>query len=327
MGAFGLNASILDAANIAWKLGLCAKGQAQMGQLLPTYDQERRLHAADIIEISGKYLRFVCSSQIPTARVHRLGADLGIGDTDLEVNGDENGKEDDDQECLQNTYKRTSFGSHDEAKAFLKGFFSEHGQFLLGVDAPYGRSCLSPPSASNGTAPAKIKNGVRAPNPRVCLSTHRTGYLYDVLKGASRFHLVVFASNLRGAVRSNVCKFSQIFTGKDSRCSYGRYAGPTLFNIVLVAKGTPFEIEDQLAKVPELRELRQSATVLADDRAPDEDAHSTWGVDHRQGAVVLIRPDLWVGVSFRPDDVGRLRDYLDGFLTHQSTPYSRAWNS
>ena len=64
MGAFGLNASILDAANLAWKLGLAARGKAKVDAILPTYNGERRQHAVRIIEVSGTYLRFICGSDL-----------------------------------------------------------------------------------------------------------------------------------------------------------------------------------------------------------------------------------------------------------------------
>lgn len=66
MGAFGLNASIMDSANLAWKLGLCALNLAKPSILLPTYDTERRAHANRIIRVSGSYLRFVCNSDFPS---------------------------------------------------------------------------------------------------------------------------------------------------------------------------------------------------------------------------------------------------------------------
>lgn len=53
MDAFGLNASIIDASNLAWKIGLIARSRAQLASLAPTYDRERRLFAQRIIKVSG----------------------------------------------------------------------------------------------------------------------------------------------------------------------------------------------------------------------------------------------------------------------------------
>ncbi|GIJ86499.1 hypothetical protein Asppvi_005388 [Aspergillus pseudoviridinutans] len=337
MGAFGLNASILDAANLGWKIGLCAKGKADPSTILPTYDRERRLHAANIIEISGKYLRFVCSSQVPTARLHYLGADLGLEERETYKTNGQNGVHDAVQSAPPSSTEAVSITvesdskdkqnvtaalTRDEAKAFLHDFFTQHGQFLLGVDAEYGTSCLNPSikriNGVNGAQrapPVKVKNGVRAPNPRVCFDESHTGYLYDKLPGDGRFHLVIFGSNLLGPVRQRLRIFSEAISSKESTGGfYARFGGAEMFNIVLVAKGTPFEIEENLSVREDLAALRDTATVLADDRAPDEDAHSTWGVNHRTGAVVVIRPDLWVGISAVPDDTEKVGSYFSTFL-------------
>lgn len=338
MGAFGLNASILDAANIGWKLGLCAKGKADPSKLLPTYDRERRLHAANIIEISGKYLRLVCSSQVPTARLHCLGASLGLEELETHkangVNG-VNGVHDavrkppassSEAISIESDPKHQQNGNaaftRDEAKAFLFDFFTRHGQFLLGVDAAYGMSCLNPcmnltndVDGAQRAPPVKVKNGMRAPNPRLCIDDSHTGYLYDKLPGDGRFHLVVFGSNLLGPVRQQLKIFSEeISSGKATSEIYARFGGQDMFNIVLVAKGMPFEIKESLSVDEDLAALRDKAIVLADDRAPDDDAHSTWGVNHRTGAVVVIRPDLWVGMSATPGDAEELGSYFATFL-------------
>ncbi|RAL07200.1 FAD/NAD(P)-binding domain-containing protein [Aspergillus homomorphus CBS 101889] len=87
-GAFGLNASILDAANLAWKLACCARNLSLISTLLPTYDSERRLHASNVVEISGKYLRYCCNSDIPVPHTHSLGKDLGAEAIEHAVRGE-----------------------------------------------------------------------------------------------------------------------------------------------------------------------------------------------------------------------------------------------
>ncbi|KAJ5170458.1 uncharacterized protein N7500_003241 [Penicillium coprophilum] len=325
MGAFGLNASILDAANLAWKIGLCVSQDAAMEKLLPTYDRERRLHANRVIQVSGKYLRFVCSSPLPTANLYEIGAALGhetieglFSTEDKEAattNG--SGPSDHSGSIYEANSRYASSMSPAEAKAFLGDFFSRHGPFLLGVDAAYGWNCISPPTRDvvpQSRPPIAVKNGVRAPNPRLCFDAAHTGYLYDHLTGTNRFHLVLFVSDLLGPVREKICRFSSMLAADAPLNFYARYGGPRRFNIVVVAKGTPFEVEERL-QGDDLCALGENATFLFDDRTPDEDAHSTYGVNHRTGAVVVIRPDLWVGMSGMPDDLDLLNDYFAGFLT------------
>ena len=294
MGAFGLNASIMDAANLAWKLGLCAQGHANLLSLGPTYDQERRLHAARIIHISGSYLRFVCNSTLPVVEMEKLGADLGV-------------------KLRDGTPETALPPGRDADLDFLGKFFTNHGQFLLGVDAAYKASIISPSATitNKPVRPVAPLNGVRAPNPRLCHSTGSTGYLYDKMLGAATFHIVIFSSDLQGSVRSSIVKLSAEMSKPQS--FFHRYGGGTRFNVLLVAKCLPFEAPS-LLEGPELRFFRENATMLYDDRAPDEDAHTCYEVRHARGAVVVIRPDLWIGMSAFPDDIDALEDYFAGFL-------------
>jgi phenol 2-monooxygenase len=202
LGAFGLNASILDASNLAWKLGLAAKGLAKTETLLSTYTRERRKHAARIIRVSGDYLRFISGS---TLAVPDLDDPESLVDTaPPATNGPAtNGPATNGHATAGNGIAGASAAAHgwrskaDRAKdlEFIGRFFKDNGQFLLGVDCPSDESAVALP---NPAMPVRVRGGVRAPNPRVCLSTDRTGYLYDVLSGAGRFHLVVFGSSLEG---------------------------------------------------------------------------------------------------------------------------------
>lgn len=290
MGAFGLNASILDASNLAWKLGLCARGVANPTTLLPTYESERRRHAVRIIETSGIYLRFVCNSTLPTINLSGIGTEPRS-----------------DELTPQEPFDPGADEQNPDLK-FLKRFYAKNGQFLLGVDAPYGDSIINPPRSSH---PTTVKNGVRAPNPRVCISSSSTGYLYDVLGPVSHLNLVVFGSDLRGPVRRRLAAFAK--TLADRRSFYHRFGGAERFHVVLVTKLLPLEAAEELGVGSDIGVFGEG-TVVYDDRAPDEDAHGCYGVDHAMGAVVVVRPDLWVGVSVGLEEGERLGEYFGGWL-------------
>ncbi|KAL9094759.1 MAG: hypothetical protein Q9165_003030 [Trypethelium subeluteriae] len=298
-GAFGLNASILDAANLGWKLGYCSRGLSPIQSLLPSYDMERRLHAANVVELSGKYLRYCCNSDEPVPHTHELGRDLG-------------------GEAIKNAVRGEPYGLAKPGEKlpeplFLADYYRKYGSFMLGLDVAYGKSTLFP-RQDEATSPAAVDNGVRAPNPRLSLSAGTTGYLYDVMKGAKYFHLVVFASSFEGLVKHNVQQFAKCLS--DPAGFYSRYGGRELFNLVVVTKRLPFEI-DAILTEPELQVLKEAASIVYDDQPPDEDGHTMWGVDHGTGAVVAVRPDLWVGKSVRPDQVDSLDKYFSGFLISQ----------
>lgn len=268
MGAFGLNASIMDAANVAWKIGLCARNLAQLSVLGPTYDKERRLHANCIIRVSGSYLRFVCNSTFPLASFDQATADLeGLPDAVPYIPGND--------------------------LEFIREFFTKNGHFLLGVDAPYQPNSVSPASRE-GRHAISPRNGVRAPNPRLCFSQNSTGYLYDALTGAATIHLVIFGSDLQGPIADALEKVSGIFSNPKS--FYHVYGGRDRFKVVLITKCLEFEAAPILGQ-SDFAALKDHCQVLYDDRAPDEDAHTCYEVNHARGAVVVVRPDLWVGES------------------------------
>ena len=302
MGAFGLNASILDSANLAWKMGLCARGLAKTEVLVPTYEQERRRHAVRIIQTSGAYLRFVCNSTIPVV--------------DLDGIGTARRSDEDEEETPPVKYDPSELDSEgkweETDKQFLARFFARNSPFLLGIDSPYADTVVSPPRTKLQKAhpPIEVKNGVRAPNPRVCFDSGKTGYLYDKMVGADIFNIVLFGSDLLGPVRQRLAEFSKALGPKGF---FRKYGGPERFRIIVVAKGVPFETHTRM-EGDELAALQEQAIVLSDDRSPDEDAHTTYGINHAYGAVVIVRPDLWVGNSFFPDEVDNMERYFQAFL-------------
>ena len=298
MGAFGLNASIMDASNLAWKIGLIARSRAKLSSLAPTYDHERRLFAQRIIKVSGSYLRFVCNSYLPLANLEET---QGGG---------------------KSTYKEPPAldGTVEADYSFLGAFFGAQDNFLLGLDAPYEESVINPGQGRERAV--NVKNGVRAPNPRVCFGVSETGYLYDRMTGASIFHILVFGSDLQGPVRDGLVAFSAALGPGGF---FERFGGRDLFNIVLVTKSLPHQADELLQgdgfQGDNLMDLREHATVVYDDRAPDEDAHYWYGANHAKGAVVVVRPDLWVGMSTWAADVKTIDSYFEGFMLPVETAH------
>ena len=63
--------------------------------------------------------------------------------------------------------------------------------------------------------------------------------------------------------------------------------------------------------------LETAATVVYDDRPPDEEAHYTFGIDHSKGATIVTRPDLWVGMSIFPSEAAQLEKCFAQFKLPQ----------
>ncbi|KAL5044320.1 hypothetical protein BDW71DRAFT_215705 [Aspergillus fruticulosus] len=300
LGAFGLNSSIYDAANLGWKLGLCIRKQALPSVLLPTYDSERRLAANRVIRCSGAYLRFLCNSHLPLASLRGLHDELESHDERLP-------KLD---------------GSIEADGEFMGTFYRQNSGFLMGLEFPIIESAIT--QADTEKRPLTVRNGARAPSPRVCLDTERTGYLYDRMTGVSRFHILIFGSDLQGPVRKRLAIFSRRAFGPDG--FFNQYGGTDTFNVILIAKALPYQIAQLLGpqngRGDGLRGLRDHATVVYDDRAPDADAHYWYGVNHARGAVAAIRPDLAIGVSIWPEEIEKLEAYFGGFLVKHNVSVS-----
>lgn len=304
MGAFGLNASILDSANLGWKLGLTCTGKARVDALMPTYEQERRRHAERIIEMTGTYLRFVCASNMPAVK---LG---GVGTEPREEGELPQVKEDPSIE--------------DPDKRYLASFYANNMGFLLGVDCEYGHSVLNPTRRTKTpltlTAPVSeekatlVRWGVRAPNPCVTFGLNQSGYLYDLLGRGAKFTVVVFASDLRGPILPGLVAFAKHVA--DPKSFVNRWAD--LFELVFLTKLLPLDLEEYFAQESEdvkaLKGLFDRARLGIDDELPEKDAHHIYGVDHAKGALVVIRPDLWTGITVHPEEGPALDEYFGRFL-------------
>ena len=290
MGAFGENSALYDASNLGWKLGLCARNLASPTALLPSYDLERRTFANRVIRVSGAFLRFVSGSELPLAELRDLSDVVETHMNELPP----------------------SDGTMTDDMRWYRSYFPQQAMFMLGIEVPPMISAICPANPHDGKKrPVTVENGRRAPNPRICFDKATTGYLYDKMTGVARFHILLFGSDLQGPVLERLVHFSQQALGPHG--FFARFGASKMFNILLIAKILPHE-KDQLLHGDELRNLREHATVLYDDRAPDEDAGYWYGINHARGAVVVVRPDLCVGTSCWPEENVTLAEYFGGFL-------------
>ena len=302
MGAFGFNSAVYDASNLAWKLGYSAKGLADPQALLSTYDPERRLFSNRVIRCSGAYLRFICNSHQPLAKLRGMGEELETHDEMLPAID----------------------GTTEGDQAWAREFFSRHAMFLLGMEPVVVPSLICDADAKGSTGnqleqrPTTVLSGRRAPNPRVAFGTGHTAYLYDKMTGIAQFHILVFASDMQGPVRQSLVKFQHEAFGFHG--FFNKFRGKDYLNVLLVIKALPHEI-DSLWKwngTDSLELLRRYATIIYDDRTADEDAHYWYGINHARGAAVVVRPDLWVGASAWLDEPDQVNKYFAGFMIEQT---------
>nr|AFM94294.1 FAD binding domain-containing protein [Volvariella volvacea] len=285
-GAFGLNTGTMDAHNLAWKLGLLVKGVAQPS-LLNTYDVERRENALRAVATSARYLRFVSNCSFSS-----------IDGTDNEMS-------------LEEAHIEVAEGE-DPHVAFFKQFVKDNGRFLIGLDVDYRNNAINVPvhpSIKN------IRAGYRAPDPRVSLSRDNSSRLYNSFGRVDQFNLVVFGSNLRNpAIVPKLKQLDSYFASPNS--FYQKYAPADLWKVVVVARDTPSAAEKDIKNYPW---LAANAQLVFDDQLPlgifGGDAHVIYGVDHNEGALVVVRPDTWIGTGVPLTEAASLESYFDSFLT------------
>jgi phenol 2-monooxygenase len=188
---------------------------------------------------------------------------------------------------------------------------------MLGVEGPIVESAICPSDAVSytdkpGLPPTSLRNGVRVPNPRVCFDLTSSGYLYDAMTGVARFHIILFASDMQGVVSTHLVEFAEQAFGLTG--FYAHFGAGERFNVILVTKALPKVADALLNGNAALQRLRQIATLVYDDRPPDEDAHYWFAINHARGAVVVSRPDLQVGISTSLDSSRLLYEYFSSFL-------------
>lgn len=278
-----MNTGVMDAHNLAWKLGMLCKGVAKPG-LLDTYDQERRENALRAVATSARYLRFVgnCTFQ--------------------NIDGSETEKDPEDFQLVVSP-------GEDPHIAYFKKFAKENGRFLIGLDVDYRSNAINHDVDPLVTG---VRSGYRAPDPKVALSRSVSARLYDAFGGLDQFTILVFASNLIGVIEPKLRALDTYLASPKS--FYNSYGTHDLFKVVVVVRATPSQSESRIKAFPFLSKQR----VVYDDQLPPgifgADAHSIYGVDHKLGAVVAVRPDTWVGTATTIDNVANLESYFSTFL-------------
>ncbi|KAL9938004.1 hypothetical protein V8E36_003549 [Tilletia maclaganii] len=305
MGAFGLNAGIMDSANLSFKLGLCLRGAAKLDVVLPTYDTERRTIANRLVRTSARYLRIVTMDPFGTT---------GFKTTIEEEFGEPFVAPREDMTDAEKHY------------TFLMFFLKKNGRLLIGLDIPYVPNEINHDIPGVSAKVSSIRAGIRAPNPRVALSTTKTGYLYHVLQGnPGAFHVLLFAGYLTPSLLKKLDVLEAHLASGTKKSFYSLYSherspntsfpeNGALINPVLVVRSLPTETKARFTDSGRFPHLSKLAKIAYDDSLTPEDAHTAYGVDAVSGGVVVLRPDSWVGTSTTLDAPETLVEYFSGFM-------------
>jgi phenol 2-monooxygenase len=285
----GMNISMQDGFNIDWKIGLVAAGTAHPS-VLDTYSPERHQLATMLLEFDRHWSKSFTDDKFPAA-----------------------GTSEKTKSMIQVVEMFEDFA--DGLKVF-------YGASLLvwkndGKDGPAVAHRLIP---GERFPPAKLRNQAEG----------RTEWTTRLLESDGRFHVVLLAGDVRvEAQRQRVERLSYFLAGQDSCLT--RYASiPGRFHclIRLVTFHSASWREAEFFQFPDvLRPLDpvmgwDYSRIWCDDvciwdRECDGQTYAKWVADRTRGAVVVVRPDQYIGWVGELEDVDALTRYFDGLILKQ----------
>ncbi|KAJ7701168.1 phenol 2-monooxygenase [Mycena rosella] len=302
----GMNISMLDMFSLAWKLNLVMKGLGKPEVLLPSYEHERRGVAQELIKFDAAYSRLFSG--------RRLDATLLPGGVDAE-------------KFIQMFKQNAFFTSGCGAIYFANALNALPGAPVLGG----AHACaFNPPGV-------KLVAGQRLTPGRVTrVVDGNPVWLHQEVKMNGAFRIHVFAGDLRATKRA-LDGFAAFLDSPLSffdrhRPSVGVSAsivdGPGVttnhinsemnvhlhnpFFTFLTVVGThwyEWEIDD-LPSPLRLYRAQVYGDALFDRRVPEAGTnapvHHKFGVDMQRGAIVVVRPDSYVGAVVELSEEGWL---------------------
>ncbi|KAK2874921.1 hypothetical protein FQN49_001942 [Arthroderma sp. PD_2] len=277
----GMNVSMMDAHNLSWKLAYAIQGLSpdipganNPSALLASYEVERYNIAQQLIDFDKRY-----SSAFS---------------------------------------KRSVAGEEELAETALKKnlvTLEESMEFASGCGVEYGESCII-----HRTLPDRYRDPISG-----------TNYFQGILRSGRRLSNVIVKRFADGSHRDL----------QDDFLSNGRFRILCLTSTDLLdpdgisAKALrsicsnvlplfPASLVETVVLYPRLsrtfewtclaEEVKQMSEMRFYSGYEPQDAYGIYGVDPAEGALVAVRPDGYVGVIARTDDVQRLRGYLEGCI-------------
>jgi phenol 2-monooxygenase len=265
----GMNASINDSHNLAWKIALVVRGWADM-PLLSTYESERRKFALDLIAFYKMWSALCCGKPL------------------TEQNSD---------------------GVSPEH--FFKTFQTD---FTSGTEIHYQPSLAV--NDRNQEMASGLVLGKRVPPCKFIRAADAWPFeLQDLLPSDFLFKLLVFTGDFSDPLQQARVK-SMVTDMQKPESFLNRYAthGSSRFDIITISKGRKETFN--IFRLPTLLRSHWSK-VFIDDTDPTGnfggEGYSYYGVG-AEGALVVVRPDGYVGAIAPLDHVGDLDAYFASFM-------------
>jgi len=272
----GMNVSMADSFNLGWKLAMVLQGRAGAG-ILHSYSQERQAKAKELIDFDRDMARLF-SEKSETV----------------------------------------------EDAAQFQTYFKKHGRFTAGVETKYEPSALIGTGAFQHLATGQTVGMRFHSAPVVRLADARLMELGHALKADGRWRLIAFAQEQdrgqNGGAIARLCAF--LTNDPSSPVLRYRDTGGDVDSVLdlRVVFQTPHR-EMAFEELPDLLKPRKGRLGLIDyekvfcrDLRVREDIFAKRGIDRKNGALVVVRPDQFVAEVLPLHGFSELGRFLDRFL-------------
>ncbi|RPD53360.1 hypothetical protein L227DRAFT_399930 [Lentinus tigrinus ALCF2SS1-6] len=269
----GMNASMNDTHNLAWKLAHVLRGWADIS-LLKTYEFERRKYAQDLINFDKKFSRLFSGK--PRTEENEDGV------------------------------------SHEE---FLEAY-QTFGLFSSGIGVHYEPSPIT--TSKHQACASKLIVGQRAvPHVFICAADARPYDIQDLLPSDTRFKILVFAGNTADqAQAARVKALAEEMAKPDGFLArFGKGEHGKVFDILSISSAPK-----QATNYTDLPRLFRPhwSKVLLDDMdmyaRVGGGGYEVYGIDKEKGAIVVVRPDGYVGTVAPFESLDDVNAYFAAFM-------------
>ncbi|PIL30436.1 hypothetical protein GSI_07623 [Ganoderma sinense ZZ0214-1] len=271
----GMNAGMGDTHNLAWKMVYVLRGWSPLS-ILETYESERRKFAQDLIEFDKRWSKLVSDKR--------------------------------------------STGSNPEGvtpEQFI-GAFKSVGGFVSGIGIRYAPSTLV--NASHQVVAANLIVGERVlPQVFIRVASAEPVHIHDLLPAETRFKILVFAGDLsvhddrtKLQTLANELNKAENFLRRYGRVEVGKWE---VFDVISFTSAKQDTVN--LFEIPEFFRPHWTKALLDDEEVQGQSGgggYAKYGIDLHAGAIVVVRPDGYIGTMAPLDGVAFLNSYFAGFL-------------
>ncbi|PVH75655.1 putative phenol 2-monooxygenase [Cadophora sp. DSE1049] len=276
----GMNVSLQDGFNIGWKLAAVLQGRAPT-TLLKTYNIEREKVASDLISFDRSWSKLFSSQ------------------TD---------------------------GTNGHTAQYFSEQFIKGGKYTAGLTARYNDSVITASEKSKSELAKGLTVGMRFPSAQVVrFCDAKAMQLVRALPADGRWRVVVFAGdvgNERGMER--LVKLANFLSSDSSPVR--RFTLPnadidSFIEPIVVFHGKRVEMEQE--QIPEyfwpetgkwgMRDLHKTFVDDESYNSGHGHAYEKYGIDVKEGAVAVVRPDQYVSLITSIDDHEGISKFFAGF--------------